>query len=468
MKIVIFILIAISAFNLVNQQKVYKAFTNHNPLQTQKYSADPGAMVYNDRVYVYATNDHHADDIGGNPQTNTYGHITSLNVFSSADLVNWVDHGSIPVAGGAAKWAHNSWAPCAVHKSVGGKEKFFVYFADSANGIGVLSSDSPTGPFVDPIGKALINRNTPNCGQITWLFDPGAWVDKDGKAYLVFGGGVPDGKAANPGNARVVQLGDDMTSIVGTPKLIDAPWLFEDNGLTKAGNTWVYTYCTNWSGGPYGNARIAYMTANDPLGPYTFVGTLFNNQGDFLGSVGNNHHTILEFKNKWYIFYHSEWLNKQVFGSEKGYRTTHVDYLPYDGGKFGNAKATLAGVEQLADVNAFESHPAALICWESGVSVNGLGHTTVAYNNGDYTGVSKVALGNGAKSVKISAASKGGADVKVTIDKPDGTAIATIKVSATGDNQFKEFSADVSGASGTKNIFFVASGDVTIDTWEFA
>ena len=87
--------------------------------------------------------------------------ILLINVMSSADLVNWSDHGSINVAGsnGIAKWASNSWAPTAAHKTINGKEKFFVYFANNASGIGVLTGDSPTGPWSDPLGRALINLN---------------------------------------------------------------------------------------------------------------------------------------------------------------------------------------------------------------------------------------------------------------------------------------------------------------------
>ena len=94
-------------------------------------------------------------------------------------MVNWTDHGSINVAGsgGAAAWASNSWAPAACHKTINGKEKFFLYFANNGNGIGVLTSDSPTGPWIDPIGKPLISRNTPNCSNVTWLFDPAVLVD---------------------------------------------------------------------------------------------------------------------------------------------------------------------------------------------------------------------------------------------------------------------------------------------------
>eukprot|EP00833_Pecoramyces_ruminatium_P001088 jgi/Orpsp1_1/1175120/evm.model.c7180000052694.1 len=459
-----------SAFNGINTTKGYKDIKNHNPLNTLKYSADPGVMVYDGRVYVYATNDGYVGQLGRNPESNGYGQINTINVMSSDDLVNWIDHGSIPAAGrnGAAKWAGNSWAPCAAHKKINGKEKFFLYFANNGSGIGVLTSDSPTGPFVDPLGKALISHGTPNCGDIVWLFDPAVLVDDDGTGYLYFGGGVPEGNPSNPKTVRAVKLGDDMISLAGTPVTIDAPWVFEDSGINKAGDTYFYSYCTNWNGGPYGNARIAYMTSKNPLGPFTMQGTLFNNPGDFFGTVGNNHHTLIEFKDKWYIFYHTEWLNKQEFGDQKGYRTSHVDALPFSNGKFGNAKGTLAGVNQLFKVNAYNTNYASMMAWQGGVAVNGLGHTTVSYNKGDWTGVSNVDFGDAATSVKISAASTNGAVIRITTGSENGDVVGYVTIPATGgDKNFKTVTADITTVSGLKNVFFTASGDVTIDTWQF-
>ena len=40
------------------------------------------------------------------------------------------------------------------------------------------------------------------------------------------GGGIPNGKAEDPGTARVVKLGDDMISLDGDPVAINPPWLF--------------------------------------------------------------------------------------------------------------------------------------------------------------------------------------------------------------------------------------------------
>lgn len=72
---------------------------------------------------------------------------------------------------------------------IDGKPKFFLYFANNGSGIGVLTADSPTGPWTDPLGKELISRSTPNCGNVAWLFDPAVYYDEEtDEAYLFFGG----------------------------------------------------------------------------------------------------------------------------------------------------------------------------------------------------------------------------------------------------------------------------------------
>lgn len=126
---------ASSAFNSINLATSYKELTQNNPCTTLHFSADPGVMEYDGRVYVYATND--GDATVNHATENTYGQINTLTCMSSSDMVNWTDHGIINAAGsnGAAKWAGNSWAPYAVHKKINGKEKFFLYFANNAKEI---------------------------------------------------------------------------------------------------------------------------------------------------------------------------------------------------------------------------------------------------------------------------------------------------------------------------------------------
>ena len=452
----------------INLTRGLKDIKNHNPVMTQKFSADPGVMEYNGRLYVYSTNDGYLQ--ANTPEKNVYSKINEINMMSTSDMVNWVDHGAIKVAGpsGIARWAGNSWAPTAAHKVINGREKFFLYFANNANGIGVLVSDSPTGPWSDPIGRALISRSTPNC-NVEWLFDPAVLVDNDGNGYLYFGGGVPSGKEANPQTIRAVKLGWDMTSLAGNVVNIDAPWVFEDSGIHKLGNTYYYSYCTNWSGGPYGNARIGYMTSNNPLGLFTFKGTCFNNPSDFFGTPGNNHHTIIAFKNVLYIFYHAEWLNKQAYGSQLGYRTTHVDVMPVNGSGLGNAKGTLTGVRQIANFNPYQTTTFTTMAWQAGVNIYGVGNAAAAYNRGDWSGISGVDFGSGAKKITIEAGSVRGAVVRVSVDSPNGPVIGYVTIPATGDNfRYAKASATISNATGVKNVFFVASADVVLNTFVFS
>ena len=133
--------------------KSYKKENAHNAIYTQRFGADPGVMEYNGRIYVYMTNDIVEYDKAGAVEENTYRFIQTINCISSEDMVNWTDHGAMEIAGknGAAKWASNSWAPCAAHKTINGKEVFYLFFANGGNGICVLTSDSPTGPWIDPL-----------------------------------------------------------------------------------------------------------------------------------------------------------------------------------------------------------------------------------------------------------------------------------------------------------------------------
>ncbi|WP_051604894.1 family 43 glycosylhydrolase [Lachnobacterium bovis] len=457
-----------SEFNGIRLARSLKE--GNNPCITQKYSADPCSMEYNGRVYIYSTNDGTVNPNGGSVKKNTYEQINQLNVMSSSDMVNWTDHGTIDVAGrnGAAKWATNSWAPCAAHKKINGKEKFFLYFANNAGGIGVLTSDSPTGPWTDPIKRPLITKQTPNCGNVTWLFDPAVLVDSDGTGYLYFGGGVPSRKDANPKTARVVKLGSDMTSLAGVPQEIDAPWILEDSGINKVGNTYYYSYCTNWANGPLGNAKIAYMTSNSPMGPFKYQGICLDNPGSFFGTAGNNHHSIVQFKNKSYIVYHTEWLNKKIYGSQQGYRTAHVDEITFQNGKILPARGTLKGASQVSSVNPYVVNQAENMSDQAGISVYGLGDTAVSYNRGEWTKVSNVSFGNGAKNITITAGAKNGAVIKIVEGSLNGRTIGYVRIPATNNSfSYKNITANVN-VSGTKDIYFVASNDVVIDKWQFS
>ena len=447
----------------------YKADGENNPLFTQRFGADPGVMEYNGRVYVYTTNDVIEYDSDGKVTENTYAQVNKINCLSSEDLVNWTDHGAIPVAGtdGIAKWATCSWAPCAAHKTINGKEKFFLYFCNGGNGVSVLTADSPTGPWTDPLGKALITRATPNCNDITWLFDPAVMVDDDGTGYLCFGGGVPDGKNAMPGTSRIVKLGDDMISLAGTPVTIEAPYLFEDSGINKIGDTYYYTYCSNWktAGNAYGmtSGAIEYMTSNNPLGPYTYGGELFRNQGTFFGLYGNNHHSLCTLDGQLYLFYHNRSVEKAM-GIEGNYRSPQVDAVTMQGTKIQAVTGTMTGIAQKKTINPYQTVQAETMSNQAGIQVRGLGDTVVTeIDQGDWLKVSGVHFSKGASQIAIQVSSKSGCDVKICTDSPTGKAVGYAEIPAGG--KMTTVSAAVQGLNGTQDLYFVFSGQAEMDSW---
>lgn len=447
----------------------YKADGENNPLFTQRFGADPGVMEYNGRVYIYTTNDVIEYDSDGKVTENTYAQVNKINCLSSEDLVNWTDHGAIPVAGtdGIAKWATCSWAPCAAHKTINGKEKFFLYFCNGGNGVSVLTADSPTGPWTDPLGKALITRATPNCNDITWLFDPAVMVDDDGTGYLCFGGGVPDGKDAMPGTSRIVKLGDDMISLAGTPVTIEAPYLFEDSGINKIGDTYYYTYCSNWktAGNAYGmtSGAIEYMTSNNPLGPYTYGGELFRNQGTFFGLYGNNHHSLCTLDGQLYLFYHNRSVEKAM-GIEGNYRSPQVDAVTMQGTKIQAVTGTMTGIAQKKTINPYQTVQAETMSNQAGIQVRGLGDTVVTeIDQGDWLKVSGVHFSKGASQIAIQVSSKSGCAVKICTGSPTGKAVGYAEIPAGG--KMTTVSAAVQGLNGTQDLYFVFSGQAEMDSW---
>src|SRR4051794_12110384 len=161
-----------------------------NPIIQTIYTADPAPLVYNGRVYLYT---------GHDEDNSSYFTMKEWRVWSSADMVNWTDHGS-PLNIASFSWASaNAWAGQTIYRN----GKFYWYVpmtvrATGQMGIGVAVSNSPTGPFTDAIGHPLVSN-----GQI----DPTVFIDDDGQAYLYWG---------NP-DLWYVKLNSDMTSYAGSP-----------------------------------------------------------------------------------------------------------------------------------------------------------------------------------------------------------------------------------------------------------
>lgn len=313
-----------------------KKDTEVNPILPYNLCADPTAVEYKGRLYVYGTNDQQELNTTKNTTKNTYGKITQLVCMSSADLVNWTYHGPIDVKT-ASPWIATSWAPSIVSREEkDGKTHFYLYYTNTASGIGVLTATSPTGPWKDPLGHALIDGRTPGRGQQSNIIDPGVCIDDEGNGWLTFGGGDPNssGSKLQPGNARIVKLGTNMISLSGEIKPIPAPFHFEANELNFINGKFVFSYSGGWScnSGDWskyegrgsfacpGNCSILMMQTDDPInGEWKYTGEMLKNPGTFGYPWGNNHSHMQKFGNQWYMLYHTQYLEGKM-GISGGYR----------------------------------------------------------------------------------------------------------------------------------------------------
>lgn len=87
-----------------------KGAADSNPLLSNIFCADPTAVEYEGRLYIYGTNDHQQYEAVGPEGKNTYEHTKSIVMISTDDMVNYTYHGIINI-GELCPWAIASWAP---------------------------------------------------------------------------------------------------------------------------------------------------------------------------------------------------------------------------------------------------------------------------------------------------------------------------------------------------------------------
>jgi len=290
----------------------------NEPLVTHIYTADPSAHVFEGKIYIYPSHDldqiQVSNDNGDQYNMEDY-HILSLDDTNSP----CVDHGEalhlkdIP-------WASKQlWAPDAAYKN----GTYYLFFPardkDDIFRIGVATSSSPAGPF----------KAEENYIPGSYSIDPAVLVDDDNKSYVYFGGlwggqlekwqtGTfdPDGEgpaATAPAiGPRVAELNDDMLTFKEMPQEIsivdedgnpilagdeerryfEGPWVHKYNGYYYLSYSTGSTHC------------IVYAMSKNPKGPYTFKGKILN---PVIGWT--THHSIVQFQDKWYLFYHDSSLS---------------------------------------------------------------------------------------------------------------------------------------------------------------
>jgi Glycosyl hydrolases family 43/Carbohydrate binding module (family 6) len=256
-----------------------------NPIVRNQYSADPSARVFGDRVYVYPSHDIFATEGKGRPG---WFCMEDYHVFSSANLTEWTDHGMI-VSQNNVPWvkpdSYSMWAPDCIERN----GKYYFYFPTSPKDttaygrgfrVGVAVADKPTGPFIPQAAPVKDVRG----------IDPNVFIDRDGQAYLYWSAGNIYGAKLKE-NMLELDSKVDTLGVLPAKGLKEGPYMFERNGIYYL----TYPHVENKI------ERLEYATGNNPLGPFKFTGVIMDESES---GCWTNHHSIIQFKNQWYLFYH--------------------------------------------------------------------------------------------------------------------------------------------------------------------
>ncbi len=434
-----------------------------NPIVQTNYTTDPAPMADGDRMYVYT---------GHDEDNANFFWMNDWRVYSSADMVNWTDHGS-PLSLASFSWADGrAWAAQTIKRN--GKYYWYVCAHSKLSGamaIGVAVGDSPTGPFKDAIGKPLADGN--------WDYiDPTVMLDDDGQAYLCWG------------NPRIYfcKLNKDMVSIDGKIENIpqdensfggpsfrdrqkgvkykdsytEGPWLMKRN------KNYYLLYAAG--GVP---EHIAYSMAKKPFGPWKYMGEVMplSNTGSF-----TNHCGVSDFKGHSYFFYHTGKLPKGG-GFD---RSVAIEEFKYNkDGSFPTILPTSAGVQPIGTMNPKNRVEAETMAFSKGVKVEQNEETGV-YVSDIHSGDSIVVrvLDFGTTSPKTFTASVAsalqGGKIEVHADKPDGKLLCTLTAPYTGGwEKWQTVDANLNEEiTGVHDLYFLFKGNqgaklFNFDWWQF-
>lgn len=416
------------------------------PIIQTKYTADPAPMVYNDTVFLYTTHDE--DDAEGFK-------MQDWLLYTSTDMVNWTDHGVVASLKSFdwVKRDNGAWAEQVVERN----GKFYMYCPIHGNGIGVLVSDSPYGPFKDPLGKPLVWQKE------HWDdIDPTVFIDEDGQAYMYWG---------NP-NCYYVKLNEDMISYSGdivklkeTPEHYqEGPWFYKRNGHYYL--AFASTCC------PEG---IGYAMSDSPTGPWKTKGYIMRPTERTRG----NHPGIMDYKGKSYVFGLNYDLLKLETNTHYERRSVSVAEMHY------NEDGTIQEVpywadtklEQIGTFNPFRKVEAETMAWGYGLKTAPNADkslSVVDVNNGEYICVRGANFGkNKARRFEVSALPLEGGNLKIRLDAPDGKIVGNVNIPQGNEtSKYELYSCEVNAVSGIHDLYLSFEGEnnkdlFELDYWKF-
>jgi len=430
-----------------------------NPVVSHRHLADPNGFVFGDRIYAICSND---------DENNGGYNMKGAVLLSTKDLVNWTDHGEVYYAPKDTKWAGGSYAPTATVRN----GKVYYYFPNVTSGVGVMVADRPEGPLKDPLGKALVSGTL--CDNVAWCFDPDIFVDDDGQAYLVYGGGSNTTHTYGQ-NIRGIKVNADMISVSGAPVTVSLKNSFEGPFVHKYKGNYYFHYPAS------GGAAINYeMSSTSPIAGFTFKGTILPNptlDGKNVNLGNNSHESVFQYKGNWYMMYHDRRLTIREGVSDVYKRSVNIDKLEYNADGTIKTVIPTTGMAQIASFNPYDSVAAVTCSRQSRISaytdVNNSGtartNLLVPRKSGAWMRISMADFGTGAKQFQIDGGGTAtGASVEVRSDSAGGTLYGTCSLSKSGSWTSRSVSrCDMTGLSGVKDVYlkFVGTDSTMAFDW---
>jgi hypothetical protein len=434
-----------------------------NPLILDQFTADPTARVFDGKIYLFPSHDMPSARTarGG---TGWFA-MEDYHVFSSENLIDWTDHGVI-ISQTKVAWVNPTdamWAPDCVFKN----GKYYFYFPAPAKALpplppatapAIASGGLPVGPGPAlPLPPATFPATAPATGPATAPrpgrggagrgggqsvgvaiadapsgpykpearpiagvsgIDPCVFIDKDGQAYLY----------TALGRISVAKLKDNMLEIASPPQVIanlptqgqiEGPFTFERNGIYYL----TFPHVANKT------ERLEYAMGKSPMGPFTMTGVIMDESPT---GCWTNHHSIVQYKDQWYLFYHDRDLSPDF---DKN-RSVRADYLSFnDDGTIRKVLPTLRGVgiRNAADTIQIDRYSAVS---KDGTAVaflddakKQLGWQITLNQPNAWVQYDRVDFGNGGlKSVNVRSLSAAGGVVEIRLDKPDSPVIAQVAI----------------------------------------
>lgn len=479
--------------------KTKQAFNPYMP--SWEYVPDAEPHVVGNRVYVYGSHD----------LFNGLNFCLGDYVCWSApvdDLGNWKYEGCIykreqDPAAPRIRLTNGLAAPDMVQGPDG---KFYLYyFMGGTKMISVAVCDKPAGKY-EFYGYVKYSDGVPigKKGE-PFQFDPGIFMDDDGRLYLYTGfalEGNPillDGSKPtehgpmcfelDPSDMLTVLNGPGYIGIAGDKEAPGTPYeghaFLEASSMRKFNGIYYFIYSTKKS------HELCYAVSDNPTGGFQFGGILVSNGDIGLPGItdvknaknytGNTHGSLIEINGKYYIFYHRHSNRKQSS------RQAAAEEIRFENGKFYQAEMTSCGLngEPLSGQGTYPSYIACNLYGKKGTRFLSMikhpkkGYPYFTQDGGDREGGEDQYIANmcdGAvagfkyfdltSTKEISVAIRGKAEGVLQVRTEEyGTPAAEIPVASS--RKLQSFHAPMKARAGRQPLFFKFTGRGSFDFISF-